>query len=151
MNLMKTKKEIFKNLLKEKGDKVLLDVKYMGISADDIIDSYHELGLDSPIKLVKNTWLKRYDNKAINHGWGNGYVRVPDGHEFNGMEYMDIPVDVHGGLTFGRDIEEGDYLDFSKGFWVGFDTAHHSDTLQRWPVDRVMEETIDLFKQIYGL
>ena len=148
---MKTKKEIFKNLLKEKGDKVLLDVKYMGISADDIIDSYHELGLDSPIKLVKNTWLKRYDDKPTNHGWGNGYVRIPDGHEFNGMEYMDIPVDVHGGLTFGRYIEEGDYLDFSKGFWVGFDTAHHSDTLQRWPVDRVMEETIDLFKQIYGL
>ena len=148
---MKTSKDIFKDKLQKEGDKALLLAKYMGVSADDIVDAYHELGLDSPIKLVKNTWLKRYDNKAINHGWGNGYVRVPDGHAFNGMEYMDIPVDVHGGLTFGRDIEEGDYLDFSKGFWVGFDTAHHSDTLQRWPVDRVMEETLYLFKQIYGL
>ena len=148
---MKTSKDIFKEKLQSEGDKTLLFAKYMGVSADDIADAYHELGLDSPIKLVKNTWLKRYDDKAINHGWGNGYVRIPDGHEFNGMEYMDIPVNVHGGLTFGSDIEEGDYLDFSKGFWVGFDTAHHSDTLQRWPVDRVMEETLYLFKQIYGL
>ena len=148
---MKTSKDIFKEKLQKEGDKALLLAKYMGVSADDIIDAYHELGLDSPIKLVKNTWLKRYDDKSINHGWGNGYIRIPDGHQFKGMEYMDIPVDVHGGLTFGRDIEEGDYLDFSKGFWVGFDTAHHSDTLQRWPVDRVMEETLYLFKQIYGL
>lgn len=148
---MKTSKDIFKEKLQSEGDKALLFAKYMGVSADDVVDAYHELGLNSPIKLVKNTWLKRYDNKTINHGWGNGYVRVTDGHAFNGMEYMDIPVDVHGGLTFGRDIEEGDYLDFSKGFWVGFDTAHHSDTLKRWPVDRVMEETLYLFKQIYGL
>ena len=148
---MKTSKDIFKEKLQKEGDKALLLAKYMGVSADDIVDAYHELGLDSPIKLVKNTWLKRYRDEPISHGWGNGYVRIPDGHEFNGMEYMDIPVDVHGGLTFGRYIGEGDYLDFSKGFWVGFDTAHHSDTLQRWPVDSVMEETLYLFKQIYGL
>lgn len=142
---MKTKKEIFKTLLKEKGDKALLDVKYMGISADDIIDSYQELGLRSPVTIVKSE-----TNPYLEKGWGNGYVRIPEGHPYYEKTYDDIPVSVHGGLTFSDHIFE-DNKYFSDGYWVGFDTAHYGDDLQRWPVDRVMEETIYLFKEIYGL
>lgn len=52
--------------------------------------------------------------------WGavNGYVRVPDGHPWFGLDYDDIDVEVHGGLTFAR------------AGWIGFDTLHSGDV---WP------------------
>jgi len=142
---MNKKQDKFRELLFQKGDEALLDAKYIGVSADEIIDAYHELGLDSPITIVKSE-----PNPYLEKGWGNGYVRIPEGHPYYGKNYEDIPVDVHGSLTFSNHIFGKDEY-FSDGYWVGFDTAHYSDTLQRWPVDRVMEETLYLFKQIYGL
>jgi hypothetical protein len=142
---MNKKKEKFQELLLQKGDKALLDVKYIGVNADDIIDVYHELGLRSPITIVKSE-----PNPYLEKGWGNGYVRIPEGHPYYEKTYDDIPVSVHGGLTFSNHVfEDGEY--FSDGYWVGFDTAHYGDTKERWPMDKVMEETIYLFKEIYGL
>jgi len=142
---MNKKKEKFQELLLQKGDKALLDVKYIGVNADDIIDVYHELGLRSPITIVKSE-----PNPYLEKGWGNGYVRIPEGHPYYEKTYDDIPVSVHGGLTFSNHVfDDGEY--FSDGYWVGFDTAHYGDTKERWPMDKVMEETIYLFKEIYGL
>ena len=150
---MRTKKEIFKDILKVKGDTALLDAKYIGVSADDIIDCYHELNISSPINLIENTWLKNWysdGTPASRNGWGNGYVRICEGHPYYGKEYDEIPVDVHGGLTYSAlTVDDGKF--FTKGFWIGFDTAHHSDTLLKWPEDAVYHETLYLFKQIYSV
>ena len=140
-----TVKDKFKELLKLEGDKALLKVKYMGIGYNDIMDAYNELGMPSPITIVKST-----PNPYLERGWGNGYVRIPEGHEYYEKTYDDIPVAVHGGLTFGDHIFENS-KNFSDGYWVGFDTAHYGDTKQRWPMESVLQETIDLFKAIYGL
>ncbi len=138
-------KDLFKKELQQKGDNTLLSVKYMGISFDDIQKAYEELGLRSPITIVKSP-----PNPYSERGWGNGYVRIPEGHPYYEKTYDDIPVDVHGGLTFSDHIfENGKH--FSDGYWVGFDTAHYGDDLQSWPMVRVMDETIHLFKEIYGL
>lgn len=48
-----------------------------------------------------------------------GYVRLPEDHPWRGMDAEDIPVDVHGGVTYGPD---GDG-------WIGFDTLHAGDAL----------------------
>jgi hypothetical protein len=48
-----------------------------------------------------------------------GYVLLPRGHPYFGKDYEDIPVSVHGGLTFGA--VEGDY------YRIGFDCAHIDD------------------------
>ena len=140
-----TVKDKFKELLKQEGDKALLKVKYMGIGYNDIMDAYNELGMPSPISIVKNTW-----NTFSETGWGNGYVRIPEGHEYYDKNYDDIPVSVHGGLTFSDHVFENS-KNFTDGYWVGFDTAHYGDTKQRWPMESVLQETIDLFKAIYGL
>lgn len=50
-----------------------------------------------------------------NQSFVNGYVQVPDNHPFYGLDYEDIDVNIHGGLTYA---EEG---------WIGFDTAHAFD------------------------
>lgn len=150
---MNTQKDIFKEELKNQGDQSLLIIKHIGISDYKVIeDSYSELNLPSPIKLIKNTWLTRYpETPLMNHGWGNGYVRIPEGHKFYGMDEIDISVVVHGGITFARHINDGDYDYLSDGFWIGFDTVHSGDTIENWPKEKVLNETIKLFKKIYGL
>jgi len=142
---MNNLKDIFKKELQLKGDKALLDARYMGIGHDDIFTTYEELGMDLPIKLSKTFDLYGFTER----GWGNGYVRIVEGHPFYGMDYMDIPVNVHGGLTFGNHIMDNDK--WPDGYWVGFDTAHYGDNSDTWTIDAVSDETIHLFNEIYGL
>lgn len=52
----------------------------------------------------------------------NGYVQIPQGHPWFGLDYDDIDVEVHGGLTYGK-------VD-AAGHWIGFDTLHCGDI---WP------------------
>ena len=137
--------EKFQELLRQKGDSALLDVRYMGIDYDDIMKAYLSLDMKPPVVIIPNTW-----NTFSDTGWGNGYVRIPEGHEYYEKTYDDIPVNVHGGLTFGDHVFGKDkYL--SDGYWVGFDTAHYGDNRHLWPMDKVLDETIHLFKEIYGL
>ena len=142
---MNNLKDIFKKELQLKGDKALLDARYMGIGHDDIFTCYDELGMDLPIKLIKSPNL----HGLTERGWGNGYVRIVEGHPFYAMNYMDIPVNVHGGLTFSEHITNSD--NWSDGFWVGFDTAHYGDNSNMWTIDAVSDETIHLFNEIYWL
>lgn len=87
------------------------------------------------IHLVQNTWFPEHMC-----GWGNGYVNLPKGHKYYGVYYDEIPVDVHGGLTFSEQIGE---------YWtVGFDTAHSGDTSNYWTFDKVYEETVNLLEQL---
>lgn len=66
-------------------------------------------------------------------GFRNGYVRLPEGHPWIGLDIWDEPpvVVVHGGLTFSglypaeqldppTDIPEGPW-------WIGFDCGHAFD------------------------
>lgn len=98
--------------------------------------------------LIQNTWLK-----GIDTGWGNGYVVLPKGHKFNGIDYDDIGVDVHGGLTFSECADNLQHWDEitekDKGCWVvGFDTAHYHDNLTRWPKSEIQKETDRLMSQL---
>jgi hypothetical protein len=142
---MNNLKDIFKKELQLKGDKALLDARYMGIGHDDIFTAYDELGMDLPIKLMEST--HRWG--ATERGWGNGYVRIAEGHPFYDKGYENIPVNVHGGLTFSEHIMDNEK--WSDGYWVGFDTAHYGDNQTNWTLNMVMDETIDLFNEIYGL
>lgn len=94
------------------------------------------------------------------YGWGNGYVIIPQGSIFHGLNYDQIhdlcpELDVHGGLTFSTeitlDIIESNWPVHSSeiGMWiVGFDTAHFNDSLERWPKERVQQEVDKLASQL---
>lgn len=99
--------------------------------------------------VIENTWLSRRISEI---GWGNGYVIIPEGHPWHGMNYDDIPADVHGGLTFGEfvpdDIKETNPFSAYKGqFIIGFDTCHLHDTLDNWPKEAVEMEAQRLKEQ----
>ncbi|AAN12761.1 gp121 [Mycobacterium phage Omega] len=52
------------------------------------------------------------------YGAINGYVRIPEGHPWHGLNYEEIYVEAPGGLTY------------SENGWIGFDTLHLGDY---WP------------------
>ena len=72
------------------------------------------------------------------HGALCGYVGVPESHHYFDKDYDDVPVDVHGGLTFAarcqENVEEGhgichipEHGRSDKIWWLGFDCAHCDD------------------------
>lgn len=76
-------------------------------------------------KLIANTNLRGYKYETL-YGYGCGYVGVPEGHPWHGMEYDDLrDVDVHGGLTWSENYIRGD--EEAGWWWVGFDTSHVGD------------------------
>lgn len=97
------------------------------------------------------------DRKHIVVGWGNGYVLIPEGHPMHGKYYDDIPVSVHGGLTYSELVDDRIIKLFNlseedRGFWmVGFDTAHYGDSLVTWPKEMVQVEADNLKKQLEEL
>lgn len=119
-------------------------------------------------EVKENTWTRRamvinpgitsiMPDLSRNAGWGNGYVGLPKEHPCYGMGYDDIheqyDIDVHGGLTFSEQLEEGDeYLPTLGGLWVvGFDTAHYTDNPKSWPKSKVQAETDRLREQLEAL
>jgi hypothetical protein len=55
----------------------------------------------------------------------NCYLGIPSSHPLAGFGYDDLPVECHGGLTFGK---EGNDDPFPKGFyWYGYDYGHADD------------------------
>lgn len=94
-------------------------------------------------------------------GYANGYVAVPRDHPFFGKDYDDVDIEVHGGLTFAApgsniskdlpetEVLEGCLYDLDEDWWVfGFDTCHYSDSLENWPREAVIEETLNLKRQL---
>ena len=48
-----------------------------------------------------------------------GYVKIPETHQLYNLDYDEIDVDVHGGLTYSSEEKDG--------YWLGFDCAHYDD------------------------
>lgn len=100
---------------------------------------------------VKNTWSTTPD-----HGWGNGYVAIPPTSSWHGVDYHQIPVSVHGGLTWStkakvireRGVKMPSWVHDS--FWiVGFDTVRESDrTMTEQDVERELYKLLGAMEQL---
>src|ERR1700688_3408798 len=54
----------------------------------------------------------------------NCYFGVPSDHPLAGFSYDDLPVDCHGGLTFGKEGKDPFPIGF---YWYGCDYGHYND------------------------
>ena len=81
---------------------------------DDILAKGEHLGLE---------WMVIHNG----NGYRCGYVRLPAGHPWHGENYDDIPVTVHGGLTFTEPDKPCDAPGPDTDWWIGFDCAHSGD------------------------
>ena len=106
------------------------------------------------------TWM---NYPGAMHGWGNGYVLIPEGHKLHGMSYDNIhekypDLKVHCGLTFSSLVDTemiNEWPELSKedegGWLVGFDTCHYQDDIERWPMEAVQAEADKLMMQLNKL
>lgn len=56
------------------------------------------------------------------------YLKIHENEKYYGRKYDDIPLDVHGSLTFSEMIPYGNKKFLSEGHWIGWDYAHAGDS-----------------------
>jgi hypothetical protein len=92
------------------------------------------------------------------------YLGLPIDHPFAKLDYNDVELSVHGGLTYGS-IGDGD-LRTAEWYWLGWDYAHHMDcpffsftypdlvSLRegtQWTAEMVHPEVIEAARQLIQL
>lgn len=73
-------------------------------------------------------------------GHRNGYVVLPKGHKYDGKDYNEIDVEVHGGLTFAS---RGIYEKYSDQWVLGFDCAHYGDGKDKGLIEKLNIKEVD--------
>lgn len=74
-----------------------------------------------------------------------GYVKLQDDSKFEDYDKDDIPVEVHGGITF-----KGNPFDDEPEEWIGFDTLHFGDG--DWITENYVEMNCRyMIEQLYRL
>ena len=87
--------------------------------------------------------LRKIDLQHI-PGWINGYVTVPKGHPTETLHYDNVDVQVHGGLTYSSELD--------NGWTFGFDTAHlDDDKPEIQNEDYVWKETMSMLEQLKAM
>ncbi len=101
----------------------------------------------------------------------NGYVAFSEelpissmsGAGWDDNKSLDYLVSVHGGITLDENwnfMENRSFIpltsipdpkDLENFRVIGFDTVHYGDTREKWPIERVKEETLSLMQQIEKL
>ena len=99
----------------------------------------------------------------------NGYVafdaELPpsfmSGASQEDCESLDYLIYVHGGITYDSDMDTTYPMipltaipnpeELKRFRCIGFDTLHCDDTRDKWPVERVKAETLELMHQIENL
>lgn len=93
------------------------------------------------------------------------YIEIPKGYELYGVEYDNIDLDVHGGLTYGCEyLKISDDNTLSDSWFIGWDYSHCNDyveykcssnykeeNLKKWTTEEIIEEcknAIDLLHRM---
>ena len=97
--------------------------------------------------LVENTW-KRDPSFG---GWGNGYIAIPEGHPWHGIEYDEIPI---AGLTYSQYAEENKHSKMNNKIkhndWlIGFDTFRSYES--NLTKEDVKQRTLEIIKELEEL
>ena len=103
-----------------------------------------------------------FDFYVVNQGGWHpcAYVVLHKGHVFNGVPYDDIPVECHGGLTYGQPRLEGVKLEDGE-YVIGWDYAHYGDYTpdasgvygahKKWNTTEIVNEVTEVCKQLREL
>lgn len=96
------------------------------VEEPDLVEFTHK-GIDCIVSRIGRTPVDEIKEELIEAGaiclfQGNlcGYIKIPEGHPFTKLDnFLDISIDCHHGLTFGKQEDDG--------FWIGFDCGHMND------------------------
>ena len=56
-----------------------------------------------------------------------GYIEIPRNSKYFNVDYDNIPVECHGGLTYGRDFLHTVSAPDDNRYFIGWDYAHYGD------------------------
>lgn len=73
-------------------------------------------------------------------GFRTAYVALPKDSQFYGVNYDEIPVECHGGLTYA-DFDLYSQKDMQDVWWIGFDCGHYFDKRDIETYKKYYEET----------
>lgn len=99
--------------------------------------------------------IRKIDWLHSETGYGNWYVAIPPWHKYHWIEYDDIPVEVHGWLTFSNMMNDKyrekwqEFSHFPNWYWIiWFDTAHYWDNQKDQNIWYVQDQINKLIKQL---
>lgn len=115
--------------------------------------------------LNSNDWYreswKRLEKEGVKTGHrgkgghSNGYAIIEKDQPCFNMDYNDVKVNVHGGLTFGRLLTIGDFMHYKDvtledvgKYMLGFDTLHYNDDMTNCNKEYCQKELESLIKQL---
>lgn len=80
-------------------------------------------------KIEKDFMIEGYRCVIVGQNLGHrcGYIAIPKGHEFYGVGYEDIDIDVHGGWTYSENSKWEYPVIANDIWWIGFDCGHYCD------------------------
>ena len=88
---------------------------------------YQSTRLKEP-ELLASGEHKGYNYYVLNQGTHPcGYVEIPRDSKYFNVDYDNIPVECHGGLTYGRRFLVGVATDDDNRYFIGWDYAHYGD------------------------
>ena len=113
--------------------------------------------LKIPVVLADDIY-KNYHYLIISYGSHPcAYVRIPKEHKYYKQEYDDIPIEVHGGLTYSG-------TRWNDAYWIGWDYAHYQDytpalyealkntkqakQLKKWTTEEIFEDVKSVINQL---
>ena len=113
------------------------------------------------ILVLKKGKYKGFDYFILSLGiYPTAYVRIPKQHKYYKKDYEDIPISVHGGLTFsGRDFTFNP-ITLKESWWIGWDYIHAGDFRgysidkkigqknKKWTTEEIFEDVKDVIIQI---
>ena len=113
----------------------------------------------APTTILHSGTYDGFDFKIVNYGdHPCSYVRLPENHKYYGVQYSNIDIMVHGGITYSE-IED-------DGFWIGWDYGQFTDykgvlgemnlmlgtpyNAKKWTTEEIWEHTKDVIHQLKG-
>lgn len=107
----------------------MVEDQHRGLEGEEEMKTIEWDLMDHPIAHVAHDWIEDGVRCLVMRGpssW-NAYIGIPKDHPLAGFGYEDIPISVHGGLTFARS-GEGEPIGWPEDrYWYGWDYGHAGD------------------------
>lgn len=118
---------------------------------------------DKPARyeILCQSWYKGYKVLIVSYFTHPcAYIGLPEDHPYYNVDYDDIPIDCHGGLTYGSNNHNVVTELRDNGYFIGWDYAHYGDYMspldsaspffnnKKWTTREIIDECFNVIDQL---
>lgn len=108
---------------------------------------YQSQRLDPPLVLASGTY-KGYNYFILSMGTHPcGYVEIPKSSKYYNVDYDNIPIECHGGLTYSENYLGTIANECEERFFVGWDYAHYMDYVGYYDIGELKPSFVEPLKK----